>query len=176
MHLLRISIHVFFLMLARSFSVHPNPRRNEIIWDDLNKDLSLDSTTSMMWFNGSDSGPEPKMFERSREAKSHQLSRYTEVGEMGQMRVYNVGVLMASHLGKCLVSWFKIWWWVGRWLPDSPFDLERCGPAVDLALDEINKVFLKPHNITLLKKKGRLVQKLSWVINRGYFRKTKNNS
>nr|XP_016928296.1 receptor-type guanylate cyclase gcy-28 isoform X1 [Drosophila suzukii] len=135
MHLLRISIHVSFLMLAGSFSVHPNPRRNEIIWDDLNKDLSMDSTTSMMWFNGSDAGPEPKMFERSREAKSHQLSRYTEVGEMGQMRVYNVGVLMASHL-------------------DSPFDLERCGPAVDLALDEINKVFLKPHNITLLKKKG----------------------
>jgi len=62
----------------------------------------------MVWFNGSDASLEPKMFERSREAKSHQLSRYTEVGEMGQMRVYNVGVLMASHLGKWLVSWFKI--------------------------------------------------------------------
>nr|XP_017002067.2 receptor-type guanylate cyclase gcy-28 isoform X2 [Drosophila takahashii] len=135
MHLLRISIQVFFLVLAGSFTVHPNPRRNEIIWDDANKDLSLDSTTSMMWFNGSDAGPEVKMFERSREAKYHQLPRYSEAGEMGQMRVYNVGVLMASHL-------------------DSPFDLERCGPAVDLALDEINKVFLKPHNITLLKKKG----------------------
>ncbi|XP_059225614.1 atrial natriuretic peptide receptor 1 [Stomoxys calcitrans] len=47
-------------------------------------------------------------------------------------RVYNVGVLMASRL-------------------DSPFDLERCGPAVDLALDAINKEFLRPHNITLRK-------------------------
>ncbi|XP_044317901.1 atrial natriuretic peptide receptor 1 isoform X2 [Drosophila rhopaloa] len=135
MHLLRISIHVFFLLSTGAFSAHPNPRRNEISWEDVNKDLSLDSTTSMAGYNGNDTGPEIKMFERSREAKSQQLSRYTEVGEMGQMRVYNVGVLMASHL-------------------DSPFDLERCGPAVDLALEEINKVFLRPHNITLLKKKG----------------------
>ncbi|XP_037950406.1 receptor-type guanylate cyclase gcy-28 [Teleopsis dalmanni] len=48
------------------------------------------------------------------------------------MRVFNVGVLMASHL-------------------DSPFDLERCGPAVDLALEVINEDFLKQHNITLKK-------------------------
>ncbi|KMY95374.1 uncharacterized protein Dsimw501_GD25238, isoform B [Drosophila simulans] len=136
MHLLGISIHVFFLMFANCFSAHPNPRRNEITWDDLNKDISLDSTTSLVGFNASDAGLEQRMYERSRESKSPQLSRYTEVGEMSStMRVYNVGVLMASHL-------------------DSPFDLERCGPAVDLALDEINKVFLKPHNITLLKKKG----------------------
>uniref|UniRef100_A0A1I8QAW1 Guanylate cyclase domain-containing protein n=1 Tax=Stomoxys calcitrans TaxID=35570 RepID=A0A1I8QAW1_STOCA len=54
-----------------------------------------------------------------------------EYDEMGN-RVYNVGVLMASRL-------------------DSPFDLERCGPAVDLALDAINKEFLRPHNITLRK-------------------------
>ncbi|KRJ99806.1 uncharacterized protein Dyak_GE13756, isoform B [Drosophila yakuba] len=136
MHLLRISIHVFFLMFADCFSAHPNPRRNEITWEDLNKDISLDSTTSLVGFNASDASLEQRMYERSRDFKSPQLSRYTEVGEMGStMRVYNVGVLMASHL-------------------DSPFDLERCGPAVDLALDEINKVFLKPHNITLLKKKG----------------------
>lgn len=38
---------------------------------------------------------------------------------------------------------------------DSPFDLERCGPAVDLALDQINKRFLSPHNIRLVKKKAR---------------------
>lgn len=52
------------------------------------------------------------------------------------MKVYNVGVLMASHL-------------------DSPFDLERCGPAVDLALTKINEEFLKPHNITLKKVQAR---------------------
>lgn len=52
------------------------------------------------------------------------------------MRVYNVGVLMASHL-------------------DSPFDLERCGPAVDLALKQINEEFLRPHNITLKKVQAR---------------------
>nr|XP_029730687.1 atrial natriuretic peptide receptor 1-like isoform X2 [Aedes albopictus] len=45
---------------------------------------------------------------------------------------FNVGVLMASHL-------------------DSPFDLERCGPAVDLALDFINDFLGKTHNIKLKK-------------------------
>lgn len=52
------------------------------------------------------------------------------------MRIYNVGVLMASHL-------------------DSPFDLERCGPAVDLALKKINEEFLRPHNVTLNKVQAR---------------------
>lgn len=51
------------------------------------------------------------------------------------MRVYNVGVLMASHL-------------------DSPFDLERCGPAVDLALAEVNE-FLSVHRVQLRKVQGR---------------------
>ncbi|XP_043512198.1 atrial natriuretic peptide receptor 1 isoform X1 [Frieseomelitta varia] len=50
------------------------------------------------------------------------------------MRVYNVGVLMASHLS-------------------SPFDLERCGPAVDLALAEVND-FLSIHNVKLRKVQG----------------------
>ncbi|PBC26770.1 Atrial natriuretic peptide receptor [Apis cerana cerana] len=47
------------------------------------------------------------------------------------LKVYNVGVLMASHL-------------------NSPFDLERCGPAVDLALTEVND-FLSIHNVKLRK-------------------------
>ncbi|KAK9745678.1 Receptor family ligand binding region [Popillia japonica] len=47
-------------------------------------------------------------------------------------KYYNVGVLMASHL-------------------DSPFDLERCGPAVDLALEEVNERFLSQHRIKLRK-------------------------
>ncbi|XP_046753258.1 atrial natriuretic peptide receptor 2-like [Diprion similis] len=50
------------------------------------------------------------------------------------MQSYNVGVLMASHL-------------------DSPFDLERCGPAVDLALAEVNE-FLTGHNVQLQKVQG----------------------
>ena len=52
------------------------------------------------------------------------------------MRHYNVGVLMASRL-------------------DSPFDLERAGPAVDMALEHINKHFLSHHNITLHKVQAR---------------------
>lgn len=52
--------------------------------------------------------------------------------------VLNVGVLMASHL-------------------DSPFDLERCGPAVDLALERVNKEFLQSHRVRLRKVQGRCV-------------------
>lgn len=36
-------------------------------------------------------------------------------------------------------------------ISDSPFDLERCGPAVDLALERVNKEFLQMHNIQLRK-------------------------
>uniref|UniRef100_A0A1A9VKN1 Receptor ligand binding region domain-containing protein n=1 Tax=Glossina austeni TaxID=7395 RepID=A0A1A9VKN1_GLOAU len=64
--------------------------------------------------------------------RKRETIEYDEIGN----RVYNVGVLMASHL-------------------DSPFDLERCGPAVDLALDVINDEFLRPHNITLRKVQAR---------------------
>lgn len=49
---------------------------------------------------------------------------------------YNVGVLMASHLY-------------------SPFDLERCGPAVDMAIEEINEKFLAAHKIRLQKVQAR---------------------
>ncbi|XP_046970179.1 atrial natriuretic peptide receptor 1 [Vanessa cardui] len=49
--------------------------------------------------------------------------------------VYKIGVLMASRL-------------------DSPFDLERCGPAVDLALDKVNEKFLAHHNVELQKVQG----------------------
>jgi hypothetical protein len=52
------------------------------------------------------------------------------------MRVYNVGVLMASSL-------------------DSPFDLERAGPAVDMALELVNKEFLSHHNVRLHKQQAR---------------------
>lgn len=49
---------------------------------------------------------------------------------------YNVGVLMASRL-------------------DSPFDLERCGPAIDIALEEINDKFLAHHRVRLQKVQER---------------------
>lgn len=55
-----------------------------------------------------------------------------------QFRHFNVGVLMASRL-------------------DSPFDLERCGPAVDLALEEVNLKFLKQHQIRLRKVQRRYI-------------------
>lgn len=50
--------------------------------------------------------------------------------------IYKVGVLMASRL-------------------DSPFDLERCGPAVDLAIDNVNEKFLAHHGVELQKVQGR---------------------
>lgn len=49
---------------------------------------------------------------------------------------YKVGVLMTTKL-------------------DSPFDLERCGPAVDLALDMVNKKILAHHRIRLKKVESR---------------------
>lgn len=59
------------------------------------------------------------------------------VATVSSVKVYKVGVLMASRL-------------------DSPFDLERCGPAVDLALDKVNLMFLAHHGIQLEKVQGRL--------------------
>ncbi|XP_023309722.1 atrial natriuretic peptide receptor 1 [Anoplophora glabripennis] len=51
------------------------------------------------------------------------------------VKYYNVGVLMVSHL-------------------NSPFDLERCGPAVDMALEKINEKYLAKHKIVLRKVQG----------------------
>lgn len=76
------------------------------------------------------------------------LQNYTNVERSGRstiqpdddtknnFTIYNIGVLMASHL-------------------DSPFDLERCGPAVDLALERVNEEFLKAHHVKLKKVQGR---------------------
>jgi len=49
---------------------------------------------------------------------------------------YNVAVLMASRL-------------------DSPFDLERCGPAIDLALKKVNDEYLSSHKVQLEKVQRR---------------------
>ncbi|KAJ3648142.1 hypothetical protein Zmor_019965 [Zophobas morio] len=63
------------------------------------------------------------------------FSRLQQVAS-DQYRYYNIGVLMASHL-------------------DSPFDLERCGPAIDMALEQINDRFLAHHGIRLKKVQER---------------------
>lgn len=57
-------------------------------------------------------------------------------GSSKSKTVYKIGVLMASQI-------------------DSPFDLERCGPAVDLALDKVNEKFLAHHGVELQKVQGR---------------------
>lgn len=49
---------------------------------------------------------------------------------------YNVGVLMTTKL-------------------NSPFDLERCGPAVDLALQKVNEDMLRTHHVQLRKVQAR---------------------
>ncbi|XP_070492916.1 atrial natriuretic peptide receptor 1 isoform X2 [Chironomus tepperi] len=55
-----------------------------------------------------------------------------EQKERDGYKIYNVGVLMASHL-------------------NSPFDLERCGPAIDIGLERINREFLDHHKVFLNK-------------------------
>ncbi|CAH1111228.1 unnamed protein product [Psylliodes chrysocephalus] len=53
-----------------------------------------------------------------------------------EFRYFNVGVLMASQM-------------------NYPFDLERCGPAIDMALEEVNEIFLAQHKIRLMKVQSR---------------------
>jgi atrial natriuretic peptide receptor A len=38
---------------------------------------------------------------------------------------------------------------------DSPFDLERCGPAIDIGLERINREFLDHHKVFLNKVQKR---------------------
>lgn len=56
---------------------------------------------------------------------------------------YNVGVLLVSGTG-------------------SSFDLEKCSPAVDMAIDTVNDIYLRPHKIMLHKVPGRLVSFLDF--------------
>lgn len=59
------------------------------------------------------------------------------VGEWEQgFTHYNVGVLLVSGTG-------------------SSFDLEKCAPAVDMALETVNEVYLRPHKIRLNKVQNR---------------------
>ena len=51
---------------------------------------------------------------------------------------YNVGVLLVSGTG-------------------YGFDLEKCSPAIDMALDYVNQVFLRPHRIHLDKVQRRYI-------------------
>lgn len=59
---------------------------------------------------------------------------YSQIND--NFRYYNIGVLIASQL-------------------NSPFDLERCGPAIDMALEEINEKFLRHHQVILKKVQER---------------------
>lgn len=72
----------------------------------------------------------------NRNMSAGDLIRDNNNNSSGEWTELNVGVLMASHL-------------------DSPFDLERCGPAVDLALERVNTEFLQEHRIRLRKVQGR---------------------
>ncbi len=49
---------------------------------------------------------------------------------------YNVGVLLVTGTG-------------------SSFDMEKCAPAVDMALQTVNEIFLRPHKIRLNKVQNR---------------------
>ncbi|KAJ9597976.1 hypothetical protein L9F63_011177, partial [Diploptera punctata] len=69
------------------------------------------------------------------------------------MRQYNVGVLMASRL-------------------DSPFDLERAGPAVDMALELVNDKFLRQFNVSLHKVQARALI-IRGNVDRGYLGQSK---
>lgn len=74
----------------------------------------------------------------SNKNRNRNLNFFEVKNSINDLRYFNVGVLMASKL-------------------DSPFDLERCGPAVDLALEEINEKFLTKHRIRLTKVQARFV-------------------
>ncbi|XP_055592109.1 atrial natriuretic peptide receptor 1 isoform X2 [Uranotaenia lowii] len=97
-------------------------------------DLSSSSSSSIILDSG--------LFLDTSAGRHRTAKRSTDLGQIevhdgesdngGSTTYYNVGVLMASHL-------------------DSPFDLERCGPAVDLALEVINDNLSRAHNIKLLK-------------------------
>jgi hypothetical protein len=52
------------------------------------------------------------------------------------MRHFNVGVLLVSGTG-------------------SGFDLEKTSPAVDLAIEHVNQIYLRQHNIVLDKVQSR---------------------
>lgn len=150
-----------FLAVPPGLAMHHGGKRNEVeSWEVSSRehaavdDIHHLARSSNGNFNGhSNESIDIKVFERIREHRNI-TGTFSEV-DISKMRVYNVGVLMASHLGKCLQRKGKILETTPSAHQDSPFDLERCGPAVDLALDQINKRFLSPHNIRLVKKKAR---------------------
>ncbi|XP_002006469.3 atrial natriuretic peptide receptor 1 isoform X2 [Drosophila mojavensis] len=138
MWLLMLTTCLGLVLFEIGFGLHLAGKRSDIeSWEGIERavdGISHQARSSNGNFNGhSNDSIDIKVFERIRETKNQAGSLNER--DLSRMRVYNVGVLMASHL-------------------DSPFDLERCGPAVDLALDQINKRFLSPHNIRLVKKKA----------------------
>ncbi|CAD7015388.1 unnamed protein product [Ceratitis capitata] len=103
----------------------------DVVADQVQQEVNATAIVSALISNGIvNFDPESGYVYEDRQG--HVVKRENIEYDLSGLRVYNVGVLMASHL-------------------DSPFDLERCGPAVDLALDVINEEFLKPHKIKLRK-------------------------
>lgn len=155
------------VLVGLGWAMHHGGKRNEIdSWEGGSREHAADdihhlARSSNGNYNGHvNESIDIKVFERIREHRN-MTGTLNEV-DISKMRVYNVGVLMASHLGKCLKEQQEqkeekklIQFTLNSRNSDSPFDLERCGPAVDLALDQINKRFLSPHNIRLVKKKAR---------------------
>jgi hypothetical protein len=64
---------------------------------------------------------------------------------------------MASHLSECNFPCddYSLFSDIIILRLDSPFDLERCGPAIDLGLERINEQFLAQHKIYLNKVQAR---------------------
>lgn len=144
----------------------------DVVADQVQQEVNATAIVSALISNGIvNFDPESGYVYEDRQG--HVVKRENIEYDLSGLRVYNVGVLMASHLGRCSgkcsnyshtcayihahhmkqirISFLCTF----ITFPDSPFDLERCGPAVDLALDVINEEFLKPHKIKLRKVQAR---------------------
>jgi len=159
MILINISLTVSLLMASSGFSLHQGSKRvDKKPWEG--REIVIEGTLNHLArsnngnFNGHlNDSIDIRVYDRMKDSKNLTVA-FNEI-DISEMRVYNVGVLMASHLGKWTGGFGEQGSYIKWHVLDSPFDLERCGPAVDLALEEINRRFLGPHNIRLVKKKGR---------------------
>lgn len=97
-----------FLALPHGLAIHHGSKRNEVdSWEGSSREhAAVDEIHHLARsgnanFNGhSNESIDIKVFERIREHRNI-TGTFSEV-DISKMRVYNVGVLMASHLGKCL--------------------------------------------------------------------------
>lgn len=155
-----ITIGFCLLVAIRTYAILYESKKiyfDDGFWDDLSKDNESKATTGFGSNYDAISSSNTAFGDESSERTWHPVKREVfEFDELG-MRIYNVGVLMASHLSKNIKRLFIKVLRINIVVKDSPFDLERCGPAVDIALGIINEEFLKPHNVTLRKVQRRYV-------------------